>query len=211
MKPNYEKYADGLVPAIVQDAANGRVLMLGFMDDQALAATRESGMVTFYSRTRQRLWTKGETSGHILSVKDILIDCDQDTLLIMAEPAGAVCHTGAETCFEGNSGGFVSILEELEEVIHARQVLPDPNSYTSRLFEEGINRIAQKVGEEAVELIIEAKDDDVEKFKSEAADLLFHLLVLIRKKRVDLKDVFEVLRKRRNPGSTSEFQTISPS
>jgi len=195
MKLNYEKYADGLIPAIVQDAETGKVLMLGFMNAEAVAATEKSGKATFYSRVRQRLWTKGETSGNFLEVEEILPDCDNDTILIKANPAGAVCHTGAETCFreKNESGDF---LKKLEKIIEDRQENPSKNSYTSQLFEKGINKIAQKVGEEAVELVIEAKDDDDESFKNEAADLLFHFLILLRAKSVGLQDVVRILEER---------------
>ncbi len=174
MKINFEKYADDLVPAIVQDAQTNKVLMLGFMSAESFEQTQKTNKVTFFSRSRQTIWTKGETSGNFLEVKEILIDCDSDTLLIKAIPAGAICHTGADTCFseknfpaqthkrEAND----NFLFELEKVIINRKEKPDESSYTSKLFAKGINKIAQKVGEEAVELIIEAKDDDTELFKS---------------------------------------------
>lgn len=195
---DFSKYADGLIPAIIQDAATDQVLMLGFMNAAALEKTRESGLVTFYSRTRQRLWTKGETSGNFLSIDGIFPDCDNDTLLIKATPAGSVCHTGAQTCFAGDSGEktATNVLSYLEEIIRSRQNERSADSYTSHLFDQGINRIAQKVGEEAIELVIEAKDDNIEKFKSEAADLIFHLLVLLRVKGVELQEVLDVLDRR---------------
>ena len=194
-KPDFSKYADGLVPAIVQDAATGIVLMLGFMNDEALRKTNETRLVTFYSRTKQRLWTKGETSNNYLHLVDIKIDCDNDTLLIKAVPDGPVCHTGADTCFneENISGNF---LAELEKIIADRKDNPSEKSYTSSLFVKGINAVAQKVGEEAVELIIEAKDNDADKFKNEAADLLFHYLVLLKAKDLSLNDITEILRDR---------------
>jgi len=198
MELDFEKYADGLVPAIIQDADTNTVLMLGFMDRAALEKTRESGLVTFYSRSRQELWTKGETSGNFLKVREITPDCDADTLLIKAEPAGPVCHTGMATCFgTENQRSDENFLDELERIIADRQANPSADSHTSNLFARGINKIAQKVGEEAVELVIEAKDDDPEKFRSEAADLLFHFLVLLRAKDTTLDNVLQVLKSRR--------------
>ena len=196
MNLDFAKYADGLIPAIVQDAATGKVLMLGFMNRAAFDKTRETGKATFFSRSRQTLWTKGETSGNFLAVKEILTDCDGDTILIKAFPAGAICHTGADTCF-GETNRSANFLAELETIIGDRKNLAVENSYTARLFQKGINKIAQKVGEEAVELIIEAKDDDNELFKGEAADLLYHLMVLLAAKNVALADVLDVLRERR--------------
>lgn len=202
MKIDFEKYADKLVPAIVQDAETQKVLMLGFMNPEAFELTKRTGKVTFYSRSRQTLWTKGETSGNFLEVKEILLDCDDDTILIKANPRGAVCHTGADTCFgEENSPADLreneSFLFALEQIIKDRKTNPAENSYTSKLFKKGINKIAQKVGEEAVELVIEAKDDDADLFKNEAADLLFHLLILLAAKNVSLTDVLQVLENRR--------------
>jgi phosphoribosyl-ATP pyrophosphohydrolase/phosphoribosyl-AMP cyclohydrolase len=196
MKVDFEKYADALAPAIVQDASTGKVLMLAFMNAEALEVTQKTGKATFFSRSRGRLWTKGETSGNFLDVREILTDCDADTILIKAAPAGAVCHTGAETCFnEPNEAA--DFLFELEKIIAARRANPTEDSHTSRLFAKGLNKIAQKVGEEAVELIIEAKDDDAGLFKSEAADLLYHMLVLFAAKGVALADVLETLKERR--------------
>jgi phosphoribosyl-AMP cyclohydrolase / phosphoribosyl-ATP pyrophosphohydrolase len=198
MNLNYQKFADGLVPAIVQHAETGAVLMLGFMNMEAAAETQKTGRVTFFSRTRGRLWTKGETSGNYLDVTSITADCDQDTLLIKVRPAGPVCHTGAPTCFgEAKPPSAVDQLIDLENVIDQRRFEKIQGSYVASLFDKGINKIAQKVGEEAVELVIEAKDDDVEKFKSEAADLLFHYLILLRAKGISISDVTEVLRERR--------------
>ncbi|MEP7213061.1 MAG: bifunctional phosphoribosyl-AMP cyclohydrolase/phosphoribosyl-ATP diphosphatase HisIE [Acidobacteriota bacterium] len=195
---DFDKYKDGLVPAVVQDSRTSKVLMLGFMDREALARTVATGRVTFYSRSRQRLWTKGETSGNFLQLVRLNVDCDRDTLLVQAEPAGPVCHTGSTSCFgTAIAGSGADVLYDLERVIASRQTEPDENSYTSGLFAAGINRIAQKVGEEAVELVIEAKDENIDKFKSEAADLTFHLLVLLRAKGVGLDDVFEILAERR--------------
>ncbi|MEP6847225.1 MAG: bifunctional phosphoribosyl-AMP cyclohydrolase/phosphoribosyl-ATP diphosphatase HisIE [Acidobacteriota bacterium] len=196
MEIDFEKYPDGLVPAIVQDADTRTVLMLGFMNANALELTQTTGKVTFYSRSRDSIWTKGETSGNFLFVENILTDCDNDTILIKAKPAGPTCHSGAETCFN-EANHEQNFLFRLEALIKQRKSLPEKNSYTSELFESGLNRIAQKVGEEAVELVIEAKDNDDERFKGEAADLLYHLLVLFAEKSVDLDDVLEVLKKRR--------------
>ncbi len=194
MNPDFLKYTDGLIPAIVQDAATNKVLMLGFMNQEALAKTKSENKVTFYSRSKQRLWTKGETSNNFLKVKEIRLDCDKDTLLIKAIPTGPVCHTGADTCFNENNSFFT--LENLEEVISNRKSNPTDGSYTSSLFAKGINKIAQKVGEEAVELVIESKDDDKEKFLGEAADLLFHYMILLQAKNYKLKDVIQVLNER---------------
>ncbi len=207
MKIDFEKYADGLVPAIVQDFETNKVLMLGFMNAEAFELTENTEKVTFFSRSRRKLWTKGETSGNFLDVKEILIDCDKDTILIKANPAGAVCHTGADTCFDeenfpakarsGKNLETENFLFELEKVIQSRKENPSENSYTSKLFAKGINKIAQKVGEEAVELIIEAKDDNAELFKSEASDLLYHFLVLLAEKNISLADVLETLKQRK--------------
>ena len=200
MNLNYEKYADGLIPAIVQDAKTRSVLMLGFMNSEAVAKTLETRRVTFYSRSRQQLWTKGETSGNFLELVSITADCDQDTVLIQATPAGPVCHTGTDTCFgnvDESDPNPLDALLELEKTIDARRHRMSEDSYVASLFRDGINKIAQKVGEEAVELIIEAKDDDLERFRSEAADLLFHYLVLLRAKDVSISDVVTTLRSRR--------------
>ncbi len=195
MNLDFEKYADGLVPAIVQDAETRKVLMLGFMNAEAFEKTLNDGKVTFFSRSRQTLWTKGETSGNFLHVEEILIDCDNDTLLIKANPVGAVCHTGADTCFEEKNESE-NFLFELEKIILDRKRNPSENSYTSELLAKGINKIAQKVGEEAVELVIEAKDDNEELFKNEAADLLYHFLVLLAAKDVSLSDTLDILKER---------------
>jgi len=195
MNINFDKYVDGLVPTVVQDARTQKVLMVGFMDRSALKTTYETGKVTFFSRSRQRLWTKGETSGNFLLVGSIVPDCDEDTLLINAVPTGPVCHTGADTCF-GERNEHRDFLLELEEVIDDRRSRPQDKSYTSKLFSEGINKIAQKVGEEAVELVIEAKDNDPDLFRSEAADLLYHLMVLLCAKGIRYSEVMDVLRAR---------------
>ena len=195
MTIDYSKYADGLVPAIVQDERTGKVLMLGFMNEEALQKTIDSGKVTFYSRIKKRLWTKGEESGNFLDLKSITPDCDNDTLLVKAVPAGPVCHTGNDTCFN-ETNKSIDFIYLLEEVITGRQQNPVENSYVSGLFKKGINGIAQKVGEEAVELVIESKDNDDDKFLGEAADLLFHYLILLKAKNHSLKEVVDVLEKR---------------
>lgn len=196
MKINFEKYADGLVPAVIQDAATNKVLMLGFMNAESFERTQATGKVTFFSRSRQTLWTKGETSGNFLTVQEILLDCDEDTLLIKATPTGAVCHTGTDTCFNEKNESD-DVLFALEKIVKDRRANPSDDSYTSKLFKKGINKIAQKVGEEAVELVIEAKDDNAELFKNEAADLLYHLVVLFAEKDISLAEVLQVLKNRR--------------
>lgn len=192
---NFEK-ADGLIPAIIQDAETNKVLMLGYMNQEALEKTEKEQIVTFFSRTKQRLWTKGETSGNYLKVKEILADCDKDTLLIKVNPVGAVCHTGSDTCFNEVNQGKIAFLQHLQQIIHQRKTQPSENSYTSKLFAKGINKIAQKVGEEAVELVIEAKDNNMDLFKNEAADLIFHLLILLEQKDSSLDEVVAVLQER---------------
>src|SRR4030095_9880044 len=194
MNPDFSKYVDGLVPVIIQDAVSSKVLMLGFMDEKALDKTKAEGKVTFFSRSKQRLWTKGETSNNFLLVKEIISDCDNDTLLIKASPTGPVCHTGADTCFNENNSSFS--LEKLETIIADRKNNPSASSYTSSLFAKGINKIAQKVGAEAGELVIESKDDNKGKFLGEAADLLYHYLVLLKAKNYKLEDVVNVLAQR---------------
>jgi phosphoribosyl-ATP pyrophosphohydrolase/phosphoribosyl-AMP cyclohydrolase len=195
MKIDFAKYADGLVPAIVQDFNTHTVLMLGFMDQAALDKTEQSGKVTFYSRTKKRLWTKGEESGNFLELKSITVDCDNDTLLVKAHPVGPVCHTGADTCFSEKNRND-NFLLYLEEIIRLRKLATPEESYVARLFGKGLNKIAQKVGEEAVELVIEAKDNDDDLFLNEAADLLFHYLLLLNAKGHNLQAVIEVLQKR---------------
>lgn len=189
------KKGGGLLPAVIQDAKTHKVLMLGYMNEEALETTVAEGKVTFFSRSKQRLWTKGETSGNFLKVVSIAEDCDNDTLLIKATPVGPVCHTGADTCFEeiNQSDNF---LLHLEKVIQDRKNNPTEKSYTTSLFQKGINKVAQKVGEEAVELVIEAKDDNEELFLGEAADLMYHYLVLLAAKNYELEDVLKVLRQR---------------
>ncbi|WP_138480710.1 bifunctional phosphoribosyl-AMP cyclohydrolase/phosphoribosyl-ATP diphosphatase HisIE [Dyadobacter bucti] len=199
---DFDKSSDGLVPAIIQDVHTSKVLMLGYMNAEALLETKKNGTVTFFSRSKQRLWTKGETSGNFLFVNEIAADCDGDTILIKATPAGPTCHTGSDTCFgEKNSQpapiGEASFLNYLQkEVIRERKLNPSEESYTSSLFKRGINKIAQKVGEEAVEVVIEAKDTDDTLFKNEVSDLLFHLLILLEQKNIDLDEVISVLRSR---------------
>lgn len=186
---------EGLVPAIVQDSRTGKVLMLGYMDAVALQLSLEGKRVTFYSRSRQRIWTKGESSGHFLYLEDIRLDCDRDTLLVLARPEGPVCHTGADTCFdESNEPG--DFLHHLERVIQRRKSASPDSSYTASLFHKGIHKVAQKVGEEAVELVIEAMDNRPDLFLEEAADLMFHYLVLLAAKGVALDDVLGVLEQR---------------
>lgn len=193
MNINFNK-SDGLVPVIVQDEVSLQVLMLGYMNEEAFAKTKGEGKVVFYSRSKQRLWMKGETSGNFLFVKDIKIDCDNDTLLILANPVGPVCHTGTQTCFgHVSSKGFLYMLEE---TINKRIDENDENSYTNKLFKRGINKVAQKVGEEAVELVIEAKDNDENLFLNEAADLMYHFLILLKAKKTTLKDVENILLQR---------------
>jgi phosphoribosyl-ATP pyrophosphohydrolase/phosphoribosyl-AMP cyclohydrolase len=195
MNIDFGKYEDGLVPAVVQDNVTRRVLMVGFMNAEALDRTIETKRATFYTRTRTRLWTKGETSGNFLRVHEVMTDCDSDTLLIMASPAGPVCHSGGDTCF-GESNEANDFLYDLERLIRGRKKGPVGGSYTSALFEQGVNRIAQKVGEEAIETIIASTTDNKTEFISEVADLLYHLLVLLTAKDVELNDVIEVLRAR---------------
>lgn len=195
MKLDFQK-GDGLVPAIIQDWSTGKVLMLGYMNEESLKKTKAESRVTFYSRTKKRLWTKGETSSNFLNVKEINSDCDNDTLLIKVEPEGPVCHTGSDTCFDEQNSTNALFLHYLQQIINERKESTAAKSYTKLLFDKGINKIAQKVGEEAVELVIEAKDSDEDLFKNEAADLLFHLLVLLEAKDVKLGDVVDVLRER---------------
>lgn len=202
MKVDFSKYQDGLAPAIIQDQDTLKVLMLGFMNQEALDKTQADGRVTFYSRSKGRLWTKGEESGNFLLLKHIAVDCDQDTLLIKASPLGPVCHTGADTCWDerNHKEDFLAILEEVieERRRQADGEVPagEKESYVASLFKKGINKIAQKVGEEAVELVIEAKDQDEKLFLGEAADLLFHYLILLNAKGYSLLDVTRVLEQR---------------
>ncbi len=192
---DFSKYSDGLVPAIVQDANTKNVLMLGFMNASALEKTKALKKITFFSRSKNRLWTKGEESGNFLLLQEIKLDCDNDTLLIKANPVGPVCHKGTDTCWaeKNESNNF---LLELETIIADRKNNPSDTSYTSTLFKNGINKIAQKVGEEAVELVIESKDNNADLFKNEAADLLFHFLILLQAKGFQLNDVIAILKSR---------------
>jgi len=187
---------DGLVPAVIQDAATGKVLMLGYLNRESYEQTVASGRVTFFSRSRQALWTKGETSGNFLDVREILTDCDGDTLLIKVKPAGPTCHTGADTCFNEKNVAPQSFIYELEEIIRDRRIHPQNGSYTNKLFDAGIKRIAQKVGEEATEVVIDAVSGDKNRMAEETADLLYHLLVLLTAQDVALDDIMNVLEKR---------------
>lgn len=195
MKINFEKFDKALAPAIVQDYNTGKALMLGYMNREALDKTMKEKRVTFYSRSKNRLWTKGEESGNFLKVIEILADCDNDAILVKALPNGPVCHTGSDTCWNEKNEA-ADFLSELERIIEQRKTESPDGSYTATLFAAGINKIAQKVGEEATELIIEAKDDDKKLFLNEAADLLFHYLVLLSAKNTDLQEVIGVLKER---------------
>lgn len=195
MELNFDKL-NGLIPVVVQDFGTMKVLMVGFMNRQAYEITRDKGYVTFYSRSRQGLWTKGETSGNYLKVKEISGDCDRDSLLILAEPFGHVCHTGKHSCFGQPREERESFLNRLENLLRERKENMPEGSYTAKLFQAGINKIAQKVGEEAVELIIEAKGNDRQLFLNEAADLVYHLLVLLVYQNDSLEDVVKVLEER---------------
>jgi len=196
MTINFSKYPDNLVPAIIQDANTKTVLMLGFMNEAAVEKTKELQKVTFFSRSKNRLWTKGEESGNFLQLQDIKVDCDNDTLLISATPVGPVCHTGTDTCW-GEKNTSDNFLQQLEAIISDRKNNPSGNkSYTSSLFAKGINKIAQKVGEEAIEIVIEAKDNNDDLFLNEGADLLFHYLILLQAKGFKLQNVIEVLKGR---------------
>ena len=194
---NWDK-VDGLVPAIVQDFQSSQVLMMGYMNQDALAKTGETGQVTFFSRTKQRLWTKGEESKNDLDVLDISVDCDQDAILIQAKPHGPTCHKGNESRFNDQQAPDLTFLSQLEKVIEDRKNNPSDKSYTSSLFQKGINKVAQKVGEEAVEVVIEAKDNNRDLFVNEAADLLYHYLILLQAKDESLASITEVLKARHN-------------
>lgn len=195
MKLDFEKLG-GLVPAVVQDEDTSKVLMVGFMNEEAYQATLKTGKVTFYSRTKQRLWVKGETSGHFLDVVRILVDCDQDTLLVKARPNGPVCHTGADTCFGEKNKEDIYFLKYLQDFIDKRRQEMPEGSYTTSLFTRGVNRMAQKVGEEAVETVIEATNGTEERFIYEASDLVYHLIVLLTSKGLRLEDLARELRNR---------------
>ncbi|PTM03145.1 MAG: bifunctional phosphoribosyl-AMP cyclohydrolase/phosphoribosyl-ATP diphosphatase [Bacteroidetes bacterium] len=197
MNVDFNKSPDGLVPAIIQDATTNKVLMLGYMNDEALKKTIESKLVTFFSRTKQRLWTKGEESGNVLNLVDIKLDCDSDSLLIKVNPKGPTCHKGSDTCWNETNDGSYGFISQLESTIESRIKSADSEkSYVASLFAKGINKLAQKVGEEAVEVVIEAKDNNDELFLEESADLLFHYLMLLQAKGFKINDVVSVLQKR---------------
>ena len=197
MEIDFDKNPDGLIPAIIQDATTKNVLMLGYMNQEAFAKTQEIGKVTFFSRSKQRLWTKGEESGNFLNLVAIKNDCDNDTLLISVNPVGPTCHKGSDTCWNEKNTSSFGFLSQLEAVIEQRKNSADGSkSYVASLFEKGINKIAQKVGEEAVETVIEAKDDNDELFLGESADLLFHYLILLKAKNFELLDVVKILESR---------------
>lgn len=195
MTVDFKKYNDGLVPAIIQDNETHKVLMMGFMNEAALKKTMDEGRVTFYSRSKNRLWTKGEESGNFLELRSVAVDCDHDTLLIKAHPLGPVCHTGADTCWS-EKNHHENFALYLEDIIEMRKGASVDQSYVASLFAKGINKIAQKVGEEAVETVIEAKDNNDSLFLNEAADLLFHYLILLNAKGYRLKDVTQILQER---------------
>ena len=197
MEVNFNKNTDQLIPAIIQDFETKNVLMLGYMNQESLKITQESKKITFFSRTKNRLWTKGEESGNFLNLISLKVDCDNDTLLIQVKPEGPTCHKGTDTCWaEGNTTNY-GFISKLEETIENRRANADSQkSYVASLFELGLNKIAQKVGEEAVEVIIEAKDNNDDLFLSESADLLFHYLILLRAKGFELDDVVNVLKRR---------------
>ncbi len=197
----FDKSPDGLIPAIIQDSITGKVLMLGYMNAEAYEKTMTDKIVTFFSRSKQRLWTKGETSNNFLHVKNVLVDCDGDTILIYASPDGPTCHTGDDTCFQEVNEDKVFFINHLRAVIKDRKLNPSDKSYTTELFKKGVNKVAQKVGEEAVELVIEAKDDNKELFLGEAADLFYHYLVLLEQKNYTFDEVLDVLIKRHTPRS----------
>ena len=192
---DFSKYTDGLVPAIVQDIETSKVLMLGFMNAAAIKTTLSTKKVTFFSRSKNRLWTKGEESGHFLNYKEMLLDCDADSLLVKVVPVGPTCHNGTDTCW-GEENNAAHFLTYLETVIARRKNDSPETSYVASLFAKGINKMAQKVGEEAVELVIEAKDDNELLFLNEASDLLFHYLILLQAKGYNLQDVIEILKNR---------------
>ena len=196
MKPDFSKSPDQLIPAVIQDAKTQKVLMLGYMNEAAFEATQKSQKVTFYSRSKQCLWTKGEESGNFLNVDSIHLDCDQDSLLIYANPEGPTCHKGTDTCWGEQNVNSLPFIAELEAIIGQRKAADDQNSYVASLFREGINKIAQKVGEEAVETVIEAKDNNDQLFLEESADLLFHYLVLLQAKGFKLNDIARTLSSR---------------
>ena len=195
-EPDFKKAVDGLLPAIIQDDHTGKILMQGYMNKESFQKTLDKKVVWFYSRLKQRLWKKGETSGNELQVSSVRLDCDLDSILIKVIPLGPVCHTGADTCFNEINTVSYDWIKHLEAIIEQRQKSGDSKSYVASLFEKGINKIAQKVGEEAVEVVIEAKDDNEELFLNESADLLFHYLILLKAKGYGLNDVLEILKSR---------------
>ena len=197
MELNFSKSPDGLLPAILQDATTKTVLMLGYMNEEALQLTLASGKVTFFSRSKKRLWTKGEESGHYLNLVSLKADCDNDTLLIQAEPQGPTCHKGTDSCWGEENKASYGFLTALENTIAQRKAADDDDSYVASLFRKGINKIAQKVGEEAVETVIEAKDNDEALFLNESADLLFHYLILLQAKGYQLSDIVRTLEERK--------------
>ena len=197
MTPNFSKSANQLLPAIIQDAKTLKILMLGYMNQEAYQQTIDTKVVTFFSRSKNRLWVKGESSKNFLHLVEVLLDCDEDAILIKATPDGPTCHTGADTCWqEENSADKLLFLRYLETVIQTRKTQDPSTSYTASLFAKGINKIAQKVGEEAVEIVIEAKDQNDDLFKGEAADLLFHFMILLEAKNIPLNEVISVLEER---------------
>ena len=198
MNPNFSKSQNGLLPAIIQDSVTKTVLMLGYMNREAFQKTKETEQVTFYSRSKKRIWVKGEESGNFLKLVKIKVDCDQDAILITANPQGPTCHKGTDSCWGETNQSHYGFLTELEEIITERKKTNDDNSYVASLFREGINKIAQKVGEEAVETVIEAKDENSELFLNESADLLFHFLILLKEKGFSLNDVEAVLKDRKH-------------
>lgn len=191
-EPDFSK-CEGLLPTIVQDARNGAILMLGYMNDESFRLTLSKGLVTFFSRSRNELWTKGDTSGNLLKLTDISVDCDRDAILVKAIPSGPTCHEGTTTCFADAAPSTLEVLQYLQDTIKQRKDAPSDSSYTSSLFKAGIDKIAQKVGEEGVEVVIEGKNDNKERLLSESADLLFHLMILWEAKGVSLAEVCEVL------------------
>ena len=193
MKPNFLKTSDQLIPVIIQDASTNKVLMLGYMNSEAFEITQKLQKVTFYSRSKKRLWTKGEESGNFLNVKSIHLDCDKDSLLIYVKPEGPTCHTGTDTCWGEENKNPLAFLNVLEEIIAHRKAIDTDESYVASLFRKGINKIAQKVGEEAIETVIEAKDSDDQLFLDESADLLFHYLILLQAKGYKINDVIQIL------------------
>jgi phosphoribosyl-ATP pyrophosphohydrolase/phosphoribosyl-AMP cyclohydrolase len=193
MKPDFLKTSDQLIPVIIQDASTNKVLMLGYMNSEAFEITQKLQKVTFYSRSKKRLWTKGEESGNFLNVKSIHLDCDKDSLLIYVEPEGPTCHTGTDTCWGEENKNPLAFLNVLEEIIANRKAIDTDESYVASLFRKGINKIAQKVGEEAIETVIEAKDSDDQLFLDESADLLFHYLILLQAKGYKINDVIQIL------------------